>query len=187
MTLQQINEYLGRDFGYFEGTHPHWRVVWSNDQFEKRWTKFTPEGFELINPEVREVPKYRQWIHNKYVLERLLVIPNFVETDLIDKWSYEPIYHFDFGFTTEFSDTFYAACKFIVDIVYSASAKSVGVKYKDPDIGESAEETEEIRLKRLEGIEQELFGNETDISDAIAHKQAVVVPRNFETSAQVKE
>jgi hypothetical protein len=48
-------------------------------------------------------------------------------------------------------------------------------KYKDDNAG-SLEETQQ----RVETIQKELFGNETDTGDALAHGEAIVVPRNYE-------
>src|SRR5689334_9373374 len=60
-----------------------WRIVFSEDQFEKRlgtYDDITKGGIYLRTvTEVREVPKYRQWIHKKYILERLVLVP---ETNL---------------------------------------------------------------------------------------------------------
>ena len=174
MTLEQLNNYLARDYGYFEGTLPNWRVVWSEDQFEKRLTDRTDEGFELLHKEVRLLPKYKQWAPDSYVLERCLPIPEFVETDLTDKFSYEPVYVFDLTKTDSFSDNFYGAIKFVISTVYTAVSRSVGAKYKDPEADK--EVAAELREQRLRAIEQELFGNETEVGDALAHKQAVIVP-----------
>src|SRR3990167_4291456 len=97
MTIEKLNSYLARDFGYSIGTFPTYRVVWSEDQFEKRATKYTEEGFELLYEEVRLLPKYRQQHQNKYILERFLVVPDFVKTELVDRYSYEPLHVFRIG------------------------------------------------------------------------------------------
>ena len=90
--IEEINKKLLEEFCTEFGNAPRFRVVFSEDQFEKRFTDRTDEGFELIHPEVRLLPKYKQWIREKYILERL--IPIVGETDLITKVSYEPAWVF---------------------------------------------------------------------------------------------
>src|ERR1035437_5550442 len=91
-TIESINKKLKEEYGTEFGNSPRFRVVFSEDQYEKRMTDFTDEGFELITPEVRLLPKYKQWIREKYILERL--IPVTGETDLVVKVSYEPAWVF---------------------------------------------------------------------------------------------
>ena len=94
--LEPVDRRLKDLFGRFDTTdHPMWRVVWSEDQIEKRWTEYTNEGFQLLQPEVRELPKYRQWVDHKYILERLTVFPSFVERDVVDQLTYEPVWVFE--------------------------------------------------------------------------------------------
>ena len=72
-----------------------WRVVWSEDQFEKRLMDVTDEGFQLLYPEVRLVPRYRQWIREKYVLERLTIVPEINAEELpTSKLTYESMWVF---------------------------------------------------------------------------------------------
>ena len=80
-TLEIINKRLKDNYGETVD-RPNFRIVWSEDQFENRLTHFTDEGFELIHPEVRQLPKYKQWIHDKYVLERLTEVPIINENEL---------------------------------------------------------------------------------------------------------
>jgi hypothetical protein len=49
---------------------------------------------------------------------------------------------------------------------------AVGAKYKDPE----SHEPIAAKAERNAKIEEELFGNESYVGDALAHKQAVVVP-----------
>lgn len=173
--LERLNTRLKTEYGYFQGSpSPNWRVVWSEDQFEKRYGTFedrTPEGYLIRRvSEVREVPKYRQWVHNKYILERMMA--NFTHNgEMITKMQYEPVYVFE---NPENQPPIFDAIKFIVELVYEQAARACGVPYvkyaEDPD----AEE------KRIAKIREELYGDRTDVSDALAYKEGIVVPSNFE-------
>ncbi len=178
-SVDTLNERLVREYGRFSTTDlPLWRIVFSDDQFEKRWTAHTREGFELLNPEVSEVPKYRQWVQGKYILERLIAIPEFVENDLTDKISYEPVWVFEDSKGNPLPP-FWPAIVLIAEQVYSAAAKRVGAKYKDPEVFDKKDAPEAKRAK-VEQLVEELFGNETDTGDALAHGDGVIVPRNYE-------
>lgn len=169
-SINSINRQLADLFGRDTITgKPIWRVVWSEDQFEKRLMHQTDSGLQLLTPEIREVPKYRQWIQNRHILERLTVVPMGHLEMNTEQISYEPIWTFEGLKGIEVPPTLQAA-KFIIDTLYAASGKSSLAKYTDPSLEEGANEA------RLEKIEEELFGNETDVGDALAHKQAIVVP-----------
>lgn len=160
-----------------------WRVVWSEDQFEYRYGEYddyTEAGIYLRTvKEVRYVPKYRQWINEKYVLERLVVIPEMNAGDLpATKMSYEPMYPFETS-SGKYLPPRIDACQFIIDSVYAAQGKSSLAKYKDPLSGISNEQYLEMKAKEIDTLQEELFGNETDIGDAIAHGEAIIVPRNY--------
>lgn len=176
-----INKWIAEAYGRFDTTDkPVWRVVFSEDQMEKRWMTHTPEGFQLINPEVREVPKYRQWIQDKYVLERIVAIPEFVENELVEQISYEPVWVFEDKHGKPLPPRL-DATKLIIDQVYAQAAKTVGAKYKDPEIVDS-KSSKEAKLARIDNLVRELFGNETETGDALSYKEGVTVPRNFERS-----
>lgn len=150
------------------------RIVWSEDQYEKRLTKYTDEGLELLYPEVRELPKYKQWVKEKYVLERLVLVPEVNVGELpTQKMSYEPLWVFH-DRNGDYLPPRLDASKLVIDSVYAALGKSSLAKYKDE------EATLEGKAKRILKYEEELFGNESNVGDALAHNQAVIVPRNFE-------
>ncbi len=169
-TIEGINKKLLEEFGTEFGSAPRFRVVFSDDQFEKRWTNYTDDGFELIHPEVRELPKYRQWIRAKYLLERL--IPVTGETDLLNKISYECLWVFE-DKNHNYLPPFFAGCKHVIESMYQAMGrKDTFTKYKDKNI------SEEERLAELKKVEDQLFGNETEVGDHLAYKTGVVVPGN---------
>ncbi len=164
-TIESINYKLEKEFGRYLDDRPNFRVVFSEDQYEKRLTDFTDEGFELIHPEVRLLPKYKQFIHEKYILERLVPISG--ETDLVSKISYEPAWVFQ-DKDGNYLPPFFEGCKFVIESIFAAIGKAnTHVKYRDPNI------TEEARRANILKVQAELFGNETDIGDKLAYGEAV--------------
>lgn len=189
-SIESINSRLVDHFGLDTSTsQPIWRVVWSEDQFENRlgtYDDYTPAGLYLRTvTEVRYVPKYRQWVKRKYVLERLVSIPDANLPELpASKVSYEPLWVFE---TTsgKYLPPRFDACKIIVDAVYAAQGHGDLVKYKDPDYGLLPDEQYEKKTQEIDKLQQELFGNESYVGDALAHKEAIIVPRNFEHNKKV--
>ena len=59
---------------------PMWRIVWTNEQFEKRfgeWHDFSTEGLFIRSvTEQREAAKYTH-CRDKYILERLVAVPEY--------------------------------------------------------------------------------------------------------------
>lgn len=175
-TIKSINQQLVDLFGIDTVTgQAIFRVVWSEDQFEKRLTDCTSEGLSLMYPQVRELPKYNQWIHEKYVLERLVAIPEVNQSELPSvKISYEPVWVFEDKYSGYLPPRL-DACKFIIDALYAAMGKKSLRKYVD----EEAQYPEEHREMRVNQLQVELFGNETDVTDALTYHEGIVVPRNY--------
>lgn len=178
-SIEVLGKRLVDHFGTEWNGLPIWRIVWSEDQLEKRYATYedySPEGIYLRSiTEWREVPKYRQWIHEKYVLERLVAVPDINISELTTKMSYEPIYVFmdKSGFPLPPK---WEASKFIIDTVYAAMGKSsLGPKYVDPDKDSPIER----RNERISQLQEDLFGDETEVGDALRYKQGIVVPSNY--------
>jgi hypothetical protein len=178
-SIETINEQLRRAYGIDSiSSRPIYRVVWANDELEKRLMHFTDAGIQLLTPEIREVPKYAQWAKDRYILERL----SYVEVNspenmqmTVSKVSYEPIWSFVDNKLNYLPPRFEVA-KVVIDTLHAAIHGDHSLrKYKDDNAG-SLEETQQ----RVETIQKELFGNETDTGDALAHGEAIVVPRNYE-------
>jgi hypothetical protein len=170
--IEDINEKLLSEYGteLSCGNKPRFRVVFSDDQYEKRWTDYTDDGFELVRPEVRILPKYKQWVRGKYILERL--VPVVGETDLLTRISYEPAWVFE-DKHKNYLPPFFEGCKYVIESMYQAiGKKDTFTKYKDKNI------SEEERLIELKRVEDLLFGNETIVGDHLAYKTGVTVPGN---------
>lgn len=166
-----LNKRLLDIFGRTENL-PNFRVVWSDDLLEKRKVTHTGEGFELLSPVVAEVPKYRQWVQAKYILEGLRAVPQIQENDLVEKLSYEPVWVFEDTKGRALRPV-WPAIHFVLEQLNHNMEKSGFTKY--PDKNESKEEREQ----RLNDIQDELFGNETEVGDALAHKEGIVVPHGY--------
>lgn len=152
-----------------------WRVVFSEDQFEKRlgtYSDYTREGIYLRTvTEVREVPKYRQWIQAKYVLERLTIVPEINAEELPNqKLSYEPMYVFE-DFKGEPLPPRVDVCGIIINSVYAAIGKTNLAKYVD-DYSKYTPEAQEQKIKEI----TEYLWDPTDISESLHQGEAIIVP-----------
>lgn len=172
--LKTINETLEHLFGSdFTSRLPLFRVVWSNDQYEKRLMDVTDTGIALLTPEIREVPKYSQWVKDRHVLERLVLVPDQNLRELAGiKTSYEPLFVFQNAYNGSYLPPRIDACKFVIDSLYAAMGKKSMRKYVEPN----AEESEELRQQRVAKIFEELYGNETDVGDALKYREGVFIP-----------
>lgn len=173
-SLEIINGRLADYYGS-DGKLANWRVSWSPDQFEMRHGTYedrTPEGLFIRKvTEVRKVPKYRQYIESKWILEALLPVPSINMLELPEtKLTYECIYAFPYSDGKPLFPV-WPALRLIVDSVREKAGVNIGARYKDPMSDKKvAPEVKEARLKELE---ETLYGNETDIGDALAYKQGV--------------
>jgi hypothetical protein len=163
--IENINEQLLKEYGRsIDDGRPNFRVVFSEDQYEKRLTNYNDKGNELMIPEVRLLPKYKQWARKRWILERLLPITG--ETDLIEKITYEPLWVFQ-DKHMHYLPPFFDGCKFLIDnMILRISHKERYAKYKDTMCKEEY-------LAQVQKTQDELFGNETDIGDHLAYGSGV--------------
>lgn len=168
--IETINEQLEKTFGRDDTTgRVMYRIVLTDDQFEKRLMSHTDTGMELLHPEVREVHKYASWGWGKYVLERLVLVPVVNQSEIPTvSMSYEPLWVFETQLGVALPPRF-ELCKFTIDAVHAALGKKSMRKYVD----EEAQHPVEHRQKRLAAIHEELFGNETPEGDALAYGSGV--------------
>lgn len=166
-SINSLNQQLKDQYGTDTSTGKViFRIVWANDETEKRMVQHTDSGIELLYPEVREVKKY-PYLADLYVLERLVVIPDINKPELpAAKLSYEPIWAYCDG-RRQPLPPIWGATKLIIDTLYAAlGKKSLRTYIENPD-------SPEVREKRLDKIQEELFGNESNVTDALTHKQGV--------------
>ncbi len=175
-TIETINQRLIDHYGNDSSTNrPMFRIVWANDQTEKRRVDITEFGIQLLHKEVREMPKY-SYLKDLYVLEQLVVIPDHQRDELpVSILSYEPLWAFADDNRMPVPPTWRAA-KFIIDIMLSVKGHKNMAKYVE-DEKNTTREGQEQRIKELAA---DLFGNETTTTDALAYKEGVVVPSSFE-------
>jgi hypothetical protein len=172
-SIESINNQLVAEYGSVDTQYPRYKVTWAPDQTEKKWVTHSREGFELQYPRVEERWKYRQYVGDFYVLERFLEVPPYTQTDLVENYSYEPVWVFrsDQGY---YLPPRFFVCQHIIEGLHVASKRAVGVKYKDPESDPKI--SKEIRLERIKKLEEYLFGNESEIADALHYKEGIIVP-----------
>lgn len=177
--LETINQRLIDYFGVdTTSDRAIWRVVWSDDQYEKQLIYHTREGLELITPIWEERPKY-PYIKERFILERLVLVPIPNLSEMTDVVSYEPMWTFSDKNNNPLPPK-WEAIKHIIDVVYSAIGKhNTTVKYRDPDSGKTTKDIIQEHRDRIAKIQMDLFGNETDVTDALGLKEGISVPTNY--------
>lgn len=170
--IETLNQRLIDHYGIYTSTgQPMFRIVWADDQTETRMVQNLESGVELLYPIPREVKKYN-YLKDVYVLEQLVVVPEMNRLELMGlKLSYEPLWAYSDKDRNPVPPQ-WDATKFIVDAMYAAMGKKSLRKYIE-DISPEAQE------KRITGLQEELFGNENDTTDALAYREGVVVPPTY--------
>lgn len=156
-SIEDINKKLVDEYSRdISDGRPNYRIVWSDDQYEKRITTHDDRGNEYIHPEVKILPKYKQYIRHRYILERLTVVEG--ETDLLEKVVYEVIWTFQ-DKNGKYLPPWFEACRHIIEnVLTNMAAKNYYAKYKDTM-------SKEEYLSSIQRMEDELFGNETNMTD----------------------
>lgn len=164
-----------------------WRLVWSDDQYEKRETDCTDAGIQLLYPIVKELPKYT-YIKARYVLEHLVAVPEINSHELpAQKTSYEPVWTFETK-SGEYLPPHLEACKYIINLVIDAMAlardgratsKSFR-KFIDED--ENQEVSIENKAKRIAQIQEYLFGDQSALAGTTVTGETIIVPRGYESN-----
>lgn len=165
--IEEINKKLKDEFGIGpDELNPAWRIVFvERGLTEKRWMDVTDEGFQLLNPEVREVPKYQHIKPGRYVLERQ--VPVVGETDITTKTSYEPAWTFE-DRHGNYLPPIWQYVKFLIDNIYSqGDTKTAFAKYTDPTA------STEARYQQVLDMEKYLFGDETPVADALHYGDGI--------------
>jgi len=171
-----INRRLKDNFGINTGDgRPIWRIVWSEDQFENRhgtYDDYSPGGIYLRTvTETRYVKKYDK-IFNKdrFILEQLVAIgPIDMGTLPGEQTSYEPMYVFETN-NGVFLPPKYEVAEIIIQSVLAVRGKGNIRKWVEPT---SQEELIE-RAKRIEQLQEEIFGEDSGITEK--HGDTIFVP-----------
>lgn len=183
--IKILNQRLSDNYGKFEDGRPIWRLVFSDSQFEKkfgRYTDYTTNGMFIKQvEEVREVKKYPYDI-GKWILERLVPVPPYNQMELVTQTtSYEPVWTFEDANNNPLPPT-WKAIELIIFSIHREVAKRFRIPYKDPEVGSNHQETVEIKEKRISALQNELFGDDTAVSDALGLGQGIVVPNSYQTT-----
>jgi hypothetical protein len=179
--IDYINKQLKDRFGINTvNRKPMYRVVWVDEQYrEKRLSKFTPAGIELIHKEVQDLPKY-YYIKDRWVLEQLVIIPDIQADELPaneNQESYEPLWTFE-GRNKELILPKLNACLLVIDTMLAVRGKKSLRKYVDAMKDNPIEETE----RRIKELENELFGDESGLEGKTIHGEGIVVPNKFQST-----
>lgn len=174
-SVETLNNRLRDHFGIDSDTgQVMFRIVWANDETELRLTDELDGGIRLLFPDVRRVKKY-PYLKDMHVLERLVVVPDINQHELpASKLSYEPLWAYRDG-DGKGLPPIWDATKFVIDTLFAALGKKSLVKYVDDEKNTTAEGREE----RITELQQELFGDETEVGDALRYKEGIVVPENY--------
>lgn len=167
--IEILNQRLIDYFGTFENGEPNWKLVWSEDFFEKRLVYYTAEGFELLTP-IAETRKKCDYIVDRYILTRLVPVPDVQQMDLCGaKISYEPIWTFEDETGFPLPPT-WAAMHVLIQTIDQSLGHSPFAKYKQEEIDGNS--IDAIKARR-DIIQEQLFGNENPITDSLALDSAV--------------
>jgi hypothetical protein len=171
-SLELLNKRLTDLYGKFETGASNYRLAFS-DQLELqvgRFNIFTENGIYLRTEQgVRDVPKYPFIKPPKWILERCVPVSTDEALKLTTKTSYEPLWVFGkYGDPNgEAIDPTWEAIEFILHI--SQGEKPI---IKDTETAEDAD-------KRIAKLYEELFGECSDVADALFYQQGIVVPHNY--------
>jgi hypothetical protein len=174
-SIETLNARLVDHFGIDSSTgRAMFRIVWANDELEKRLMATLDSGIELLYPTVREVKKY-PYLKDLYVLERLVVVPDVNVKELpTSRLSYEPLWAYRDENALPIPPI-WDATKFIIDCLYAALGKKSMAKYVDSEENTTPEGLD-LRITKLQ---EELFGNETETCDALRYHEGIVVPPTY--------
>jgi hypothetical protein len=170
LEIQEMNNFLLRDYGRHDNGEANFRISWSDDQYEYRYgsyDKYSDSGIWTGQETgVKFVPKYKQWLPSQWVLERLL--PTEGNEELVEKLSYEPFFPF------RHLPPDYDVCKIIIDSTLEKQHGPKGIaKYHIP---ESELGTKEAIEERVRKMEKYLFEDESNLQARLHFREAVTVP-----------
>lgn len=162
-SIEVLNERLINVYGRYLDYQPLFRLVYSEDI---KTIRDNAHGW----PE--ELPKY-PWLTNKYILEGLKETGSLINGKIEQVIDYEPMWVFE----DRHGNALPLDWEMIEAIMESARCAQEG---RSPNFKNIEDENDpEVKMKRLNEIQNKLFPNETEIGDALAYKEAIVVPRNY--------
>lgn len=187
--IHKINQRLKDIFGQDSSTGKAiWRVSWSEDQFEDRqgtYNDYSADGQIWLRTvtEVRRVPKYRQWLKELYVLEKLVAVPTINLNDLPDtKISYEPMFPF-WDKNGNYLPPKWEVCEFVISLTDAARGKGNMARYSDGI--NTKEDWIVAKQKRINEMIEYLGGDESGLMGQTigASGSGIIVPSSYEKSS----
>lgn len=169
-SIERLNQQLADLFGIdTNSSNQIWRISWAEDQREKRLTKFSPNGVEYLYPVATELPKYPH-IKGRYILEKLELIPLQHQEELCGvRVSYECKWVFENEKVGYLPPRLDVAQLVIHTLNFAQYGNKSGLR-------KYVEDADDEKRKEFDRIWNDLFGNETDVTDALRYKEAVTVP-----------
>lgn len=168
-----INKRLIEYYGLFTNGQANWRVVFSDDEVEYR---ANPLGVLILCKKYSDdvENKIKGWLHNQWVLEKLIPIPELNNKELVGNLSYEPAFALPPGLPLKWE-----AIDFVVKQVMENLERGPQYfpKYTED---ESEKNTPEGKKLRTDQLMKDLFGNETAAGDALAAKEGISVPHTYQ-------
>jgi hypothetical protein len=179
-SIETLNTRLVDFFGTDSNSgKPMFRIVWANDETEKRMVGETENGVQLLFAEVRLVKKY-PYLKDLYLLEQLVAVPDMNIDELpTQKLSYEPLWAYCNDKRIPRPPT-WPATKLIIDTMFAVKGVHSLRKYVDSELNT----TEDGRQERIKLIHEELFGDETETGDALRYKEGIVVPNSYQSTEE---
>lgn len=178
-SVELLNERLLNHFGKdIASDRAMWRIVRAGEQLEKRFGTFedrTASGLFIRRvTEIREVPKYQHIPKDRWVLEHLVAVPEHQQIELAGaKTSYEVVFTYESLKSGEGLPPIWSVTKLVIDgILFAMNHPNPFAKYKQNTLEEQEKEFQEIY--------DYLYGDKSDTADALAYKEGVVVPNNYE-------
>lgn len=159
-----------------------WRIVWSDDEYEMRETDCTPTGIILPYPIIAYLPKYKQFIQHRYILEHLVGLSLASSKELAgEKIAYTNIWTFE-DKNGNYLPPHIEACKYLIALVTDAMAlardgRSTSRsfrKYIDED--ENQEKSIENKAKRIAEYTEYLFGDQSSLAGTTVTGESIIVP-----------
>lgn len=173
---ERFNALLADKFGIDSITGlPMWRISWAQDHYNKMYgtfNDFTREGIFLRTvTEVREIPKYPH-LKGLYILELLQIIPDVNMRDLpTGRLSYECMHPYMHAVTEKYLPPNWLFTEWVIDCYYAGIGKQSLHKYVDPE-ADGNNGLEESK-RRCQEIMNYLYGNDTEVSDALTYGNGV--------------
>ena len=172
--IEMCNKDLKDRYGTDETFRPIFRLVWSDDQIEKRFGTISEYYGSIFVREVtglHEVPKY-MYIQHRWVLEKLM----FAMTDKVigldlDNRCYEPVYTFEDKFGNALPVEWWAVEMIVKRLLGVMSGDVERKTQKDCDREEDAQYWKEVAYT------ENVLANEQggDIATKLGSREGVVV------------